>query len=239
MCCQFLAHSTLRRKQRSRRRFGFTMIEMLIAISISSSLMAATLVAFDGMFKIYDTSTTSASNHVVARIAVARLLGMIRTGSDFGPFPADVLDSTVNPLQADYFEFASMTNPDTGAIEQITRVEYRLPGLPAPLRTWGITVNPPLIDSDGDGTGDTMGPGELWIVVIDPVTAVQQEFLMLTDVRAASFQLEYDIGPRLVKGTVDITFEPTLATDNTVWTPATPESVRLVASAMPRRSADR
>jgi prepilin-type N-terminal cleavage/methylation domain-containing protein len=220
-------------------RCGFSLIEMLMALTISASLMSATLVAFDGMFKIYDTSTTSASNHVVARIAVSRLLGMMRTGSDFGPFPADVLNSDVNPLHSDYFEFASATDSVTGAIEQITRVEFRLPGLAAALRTWGMSDGPPLLDSDGDGEGDTMGPGELWVVVIDPSTAEQQEFLMLSDVRSVAFQLQYDIGPRLVKGTVDITFEPTLASDNTVWTPATPESVRLVASAMPRRSVDR
>ena len=229
-----------KRPQRARRRrSGFTLIEMLMAISISASLMAATLVAFDGMYKIYDTSTTSASNHVVARIAVSRLLGMMRTGSDFGPFPADVLNRDVNPLKADYFEFASRTNPDTGAIEQITRVEFRLPGQAAPLRTWGPNDDPPLVDSDGDGEGDTLGPGELWVVIIDPLTADEEEFLMLSDVRSVSFELEYDIGPRLVKGTIDITFEPTLASDNTVWTPATPESVRLVASAMPRRSVTR
>ncbi|MCA9292658.1 MAG: prepilin-type N-terminal cleavage/methylation domain-containing protein [Phycisphaerales bacterium] len=226
-------------RRRSRRRRGFTLIEMLMALTISASLMAATLVAFDGMYKIYDTSTTSASNHVVARIAVSRLLGMMRTGSDFGPFPADVLNSDVNPLKADYFEFASQTNAQTGAIEQITRVEFRLPGQDAPLRTWGANDDPPLIDSDADGEGDTMGPGELWVIVIDPSSGDEQEFLMLSDVRSVAFELEYDIGPRLVKGTIDITFEPTLASDNTVWTPATPESVRLVASAMPRRSVDR
>lgn len=210
------------------------MIEMLIAIAITSTILSATLVAFDSMYKVYDTATDSASNHVVARITVNRLLGMIRTGSDFGPFPADVLDRTWNPLKADYFEFASGVDETTEEITEITRVEYRFAATGAANRVWQVNADPPI--PDGEPTDGTADPGELWLVVIDLVEDTEEEFLMLSDVRSATFTLEYDIGPRLVRGTVDITFEPTLATDNGTWTPATPETVRLVASAIPRRS---
>ncbi len=209
------------------------MIEMLIALSISASIMTASLVAFDAMFKVYETSTESASNHVVARIAVNRLLGMIRTGSQFGPFPNDVLDSGANPLKADYFEFASRFNDD-GEIAEVTRVEFRYPGQAPLLRTWGAQEDPPELP---DGM-EVEGPGELWIVLIDVATGVEQEFMMLSEVRSAEFTLRYEIGPKLIKATVDIIFEPSLAVDDGVWTPATPETVRLVASAMPRRSAE-
>jgi prepilin-type N-terminal cleavage/methylation domain-containing protein len=213
-------------------RRAFSLVEMLIAISISGAVLAATTVAFDAMFKVYDTATDSASNHVVARIAVNRMLGMIRTGTDFGPFPNDVLNDDANPLQADYFEFASRLDPDTGAIEEITRVEFRFEGEAALNRTWGPNDAPPAFADANNGAR-----GELWLVLIDLTSGDEREFLMLSDVRAAVFSLHYDIGPRLVKGTVDITFEPTLTTQAEVtWTPATPESVRLVASAMPRRS---
>lgn len=224
---------TTRRAVRRTARRAFSMIEMLIALSISASIMAATLVAFDAMFKVYETSTESASNHVVARIAVNRLLGMIRTGSEFGPFPNDVLDADANPLKADYFEFASRFDT-TGGIEEVTRVEFRYPGQPPLLRTWGASENPPALPSGME----VSGPGELWIVLIDVTTGVEQEFMMLSEVRSAEFTLRYDIGPKLIKGTVDIIFEPSLAVDDGVWTPATPETVRLVASAMPRRSAE-
>jgi len=222
-----------RRTIRSQARRAFSMIEMLIALSISASIMVATLVAFDAMFKVYHTATDSASNHVVARIAVNRLLGMIRTGSEFGPFPNDVLDSDANPLKSDYFEFASRFTPD-GDISEVTRVEFRYPGQPPLLRTWGALEDPPALPNGV--TAD--GPGELWIVLINVTTGVEQEFMMLSEVRSAEFTLRYDIGPKLVKGTVDITFEPTLAVNEGVWTPATPETVRLIASAMPRRSAE-
>jgi len=222
-----------RRTIRSQARRAFSMIEMLIALSISASIMVATLVAFDAMFKVYHTATDSASNHVVARIAVNRLLGMIRTGSEFGPFPNDVLDSDANPLKSDYFEFASRFAPD-GEISEVTRVEFRYPGQPPLLRTWGALEDPPALPSGVTANG----PGELWIVLINVATGVEQEFMMLSEVRSAEFTLRYDIGPKLVKGTVDITFEPTLAVNEGVWTPATPETVRLIASAMPRRSAE-
>ena len=228
-----ITRSTRRAARRTTRR-AFSMIEMLIALSISASIMAATLVAFDAMFKVYETSTDSASNHVVARIAVNRLLGMIRTGSEFGPFPNDVLDSGANPLKADYFEFASRFNAD-GSISEVTRVEFRYPGEPPLLRTWGAQEDPPELP---DGM-DVNGPGELWIVLIDVGSGVEQEFMMLSEVRSAEFTLRYEIGPKLIKGTVDIIFEPNLAVNDGVWTPATPETVRLVASAMPRRSAEK
>ena len=231
-----LTRSTQRSTRRAARRTArraFSMIEMLIALSISASIMTATLVAFDAMFKVYETSTDSASNHVVARIAVNRLLGMIRTGSEFGPFPNDVLDADANPLKADYFEFASRFNDD-GSIAEVTRVEFRYPGEPPLLRTWGAQEDPPELP---DGM-EVNGPGELWIVLIDVTTGVEQEFMMLSEVRSAEFTLRYEIGPKLIKGTVDIIFEPSLAVNDGVWTPATPETVRLVASAMPRRSAE-
>lgn len=221
------------RSFRRRARRAFSMVEMLIALSISASIMSATLVAFDAMFKVYQTATDSASNHVVARIAVNRLLGMIRTGSEFGPFPNDVLDSDANPLKADYFEFASRFDAD-GEIAEVTRVEFRYPGLGPFLRTWGADEDPPALP---DGI-EVEGPGELWIVLIDVASSTEQEFMMLSEVRSAEFTLRYDIGPKLTKGTVDIIFEPTLASDDGVWTPATPETVRLIASAMPRRSAE-
>jgi prepilin-type N-terminal cleavage/methylation domain-containing protein len=222
-----------RRTIRSRARRAFSMVEMLIALSISASIMTATLVAFDAMFKVYHTATDSASNHVVARIAVNRLLGMIRTGSEFGPFPNDVLDSDSNPLKSDYFEFASRFTDD-GEISEVTRVEFRYPEKPPLLRTWGAQEDPPALPADME----VEGPGELWIVLINVTTGVEQEFMMLSEVRSAEFTLRYDIGPKLTKGTVDITFEPTLAVNEGVWTPATPETVRLIASAMPRRSAE-
>lgn len=219
-------------------RAGFSMIEMLIAITISASILTATLVAFDGMIRVYNTTTDSASNHVVARIATNRMLGMIRTGSDFGPFPADVFDINANPLTADYFEFASQTDPDTGEILEITRIELRFPTIGAQYRTWNQFEDPPAVEGAG------AGPSELWAVVfdMDGVTDIDdadsQEFLLLSDVRSSAFTLEYDAGPKLMKATIDITFEPTLADDENVWTPSTPESVRLVASAVPRQSVD-
>ena len=106
---------------RTRRaaRAGLSLIEMMIALTISVTLLTSALVALDGMFKGYQQTTESASTHVVSRIVTTRLLGMIRTGSDFGPIPNDILDSGSNPIFADYFEFASAKDgaaPETPSV---------------------------------------------------------------------------------------------------------------------------
>ncbi|MBN8645888.1 MAG: prepilin-type N-terminal cleavage/methylation domain-containing protein, partial [Planctomycetes bacterium] len=67
-----------------RRGAGFSLIEMLIAIAISSAVLTSMMVALDTMFKGYQQTSGAVSTNVVARIAVNRVLGMIRGGSDFG-----------------------------------------------------------------------------------------------------------------------------------------------------------
>src|SRR5262249_54498554 len=51
-------------------RRGFSMVEMLIALTISSLLLTACLVALDTMFKFYETTSEEASTHVVSRLVM-------------------------------------------------------------------------------------------------------------------------------------------------------------------------
>jgi len=139
------AVSTLN-QQRSSQHRGFSMVEMLIALTISAVLMTATLGALDASFQQYKSTTESASTHVVSRIAMHRMLSMIRTGVEFGPFPADVYSPSQNPVVSDYIEFVSERDLSTGR-NRITRIELR-PG------------------------ADPNGPGELWYVLIDSSTDV-------------------------------------------------------------------
>ncbi|MFO0827066.1 MAG: prepilin-type N-terminal cleavage/methylation domain-containing protein [Phycisphaerales bacterium] len=78
----------------ARRRRGFNLVELLMALAISSALLAATMVALNACFVAYQATTEEASTHTVARLVMHRLLTMIRTGADFGPLPDDPLDAT-------------------------------------------------------------------------------------------------------------------------------------------------
>jgi hypothetical protein len=75
---------------------------MLIALAITASLMAATLVALDASFRAYQMTTEEASTHTIGRLAMHRMLAMIRTGQEFGPFP---VDPTTTIVESDFVEF--------------------------------------------------------------------------------------------------------------------------------------
>lgn len=208
---------------------GFSLIEMLIALAISSALLTSMMVALDTMFKGYQQTSGTVSTNVVARIAVNRILAMVRTGSDFGPFPADVLDSAENPLRADYFEYVSRRNT-AGVATEITRVEHRYPGHDALLRTWNPTEEPPDLDFI------PTGPGALWLVTINPATNARVETMLLPNVRSAHFTMNFAVGPRLNRATVDLVIESLESPDLELKAGQAPPTIRLVASAMPRRS---
>lgn len=215
------------RVKRATRR-AFSLIEMLIAIAISSAILSAMMVSLDTTFKGFETNADSASSHVVTRIAVNRLLTMIRTGTEFGPVPADVLDTDVNPLIADYFEFVSERDADGDPVT-ITRVEFRYPGEGALYRSWGINQDPPELDFTPADTG------ELHLVQLDVATGEETEFLLLNEVRSARFVLRYAIGPHLERATIDLTIDPRTQDETHFASDASAQSVRIVASAMPRQ----
>lgn len=101
---------------RRRRRGGFSIVEVLMALTITSLLMTSLLVALDASFKAYQSTTETASRHTVARLMIHRLLTMIRTGSDFGPVPVNVVATPI--IETDNVEFLT-------AEGQFIRVEYR------------------------------------------------------------------------------------------------------------------
>ena len=91
-----------------RRATGFSLVEMLIALSISAMLLAATLVALQASFRAYQTTTDQAATHAVGRMVVHRITAMIRSGQDFRPLPEEIRDSFIS---SDFIEFY---HPDTG-----------------------------------------------------------------------------------------------------------------------------
>ncbi|MCP4834892.1 MAG: prepilin-type N-terminal cleavage/methylation domain-containing protein [Phycisphaera sp.] len=94
----------IRRDRRTaiRRRRGFNLVEVLIALAITASLLTATLVALDASFRAYQSTTEEVSTQSIGRIVMHRMLTLVRTGTEFGPFPSD---PRVTRIRSDYIEF--------------------------------------------------------------------------------------------------------------------------------------
>lgn len=195
---------SLRRSPRA-----FSIVELLVALTISVTLLAATLQAFDASWRGYKHTTESASTHVVSRIVVHRVLAMIRTGSQFGPVPADVLDNTQNPLTSNFMEFIADADRIAG-LNRITRIERRNSGI--------------------------AGQFELWYKLYDGGSgAAIQERPLLRNVTEAAFILQFEPGPRLVKATMDLTVSPNDDAAMRIGVGNDAPTIRLVASAGPRQ----
>ncbi|MEQ8845125.1 MAG: prepilin-type N-terminal cleavage/methylation domain-containing protein [Phycisphaerales bacterium] len=198
---------------RARCGRGFSLIEMMVALGISAALLTASLAALDTSFKSYQQTSETASTHVVTRIITHRVLTMIRTGSEFAPYPIDVLDVTQNPMFTNNIEFVSAEDEATN-FREITRIFAEL---------------------DPDATD---GSQRLMLTIdefTDGVLTASETRPLLRGVLDATFTLEYDVGPRLRRATMDITVESSDLGDaslNANWDTPT---LRLVASASPRR----
>jgi hypothetical protein len=186
---------------------------MLIALAISAALLTASLSALDASFRSYQVTTESASTNIVARIVMQRMLAMIRTGTDFGPYPLDVLDVAQNPVVASSIEFVSAEDP-ANDYRQITRIETVADD---EANNGSLILMLTLEDHNGDNVTEAQHP-------------------LLRGVRDATFTLEYDIGPRLRLATIDLTVDPeTLSDAGMRMIDTASNTIRLVASSSPRR----
>jgi prepilin-type N-terminal cleavage/methylation domain-containing protein len=84
----------LGRTRRSFRR-AFNLVELVIALAITSALLTSVLVALNASFMAYQSTTEVASTHTIGRLTMHRIMAMIRVGKEFGPFPTDPLAPTV------------------------------------------------------------------------------------------------------------------------------------------------
>lgn len=197
----------------ARNRGGFSLVEVLISLAITGTLLTAALAALDASFKSYKHVTEGASTHVVSRMVINRVMAMIRTGAEFGPFPLDVLDTATNPVRSTFVEFA--TKEDTAAgTKQIVRIERR------------------------DAAVAADGPYELWYIQKDysaGVLTATNERPLVVGCTEVLFVLEYDVGPRLRRATVDLTIRPNDYQDAKFGGQLETPTIRLVSSVSPRR----
>lgn len=194
-------------------RRAFSLVEVLIALTITSTLLTATMAALDASFKSYKITSEGASTQVVSRIVMQRLTAMIRTGESFGPYPVNPI--TTPEIQSNWIEFVSFRDPSTGT-ERVTRLERR------------------------DGA-EGSGPFELWYVVTTFVNGAEEstnQAPLLTNLNNVSFDMEYDVGPRLRRVTIDLIIQPDDLQDAGIGADLDAPTIRLVASAAPRSFED-
>ncbi|MDF1808091.1 MAG: prepilin-type N-terminal cleavage/methylation domain-containing protein [Phycisphaerales bacterium] len=193
--------------KKSRR--AFSMVEVLISLTISATLLTATLAALNASFIGYKVTTEGASTNVVARIVMQRLTAMIRTGDSFGPYPVNPI--LTPELESNWIEFVSYRDPSTST-ERVTRLERR------------------------DGTGGS-GPYELWYIVTTYVNGAwddEDEAPLLVNLNDVIFSMDYDVGPKLKRVTVDLIIQPDDLQDVAIGSHLEAPTIRLVASAAPR-----
>jgi len=184
---------------------------MMVAMTISAMLLSATMVALDASFKSYKTTTESVSTHVVGRLVMQRLSALIRTGEQFGPFPVNPI---LNPeLTSTFIEFVTIPDPQVD-IEEVWRIAR-------------VAVAGPT------------GPFELQATVEHyegGVMTTSSTRTLIRRVQNAQFKLVYDVGPRLLRATIDLTLRPDDVQADTIGSLGleTPV-VRMVASVAPRR----
>lgn len=198
--------------QRTSRR-GFSLVEVLIAMTITSTLLTATMAALDASFKSYKITTEGASTNVVARIVMQRVTSMVRTGDTFGPYPVNPI--TTPNIESTWMEFVSYRDPATDS-HRVTRLERR-------------------DAAAGDGTF------ELWYVVttfVNDVFDSSSEAPLLIGLNKVQFDMEYDVGPKLRRVTVDLILQPDDIQDVAIGTQLEVPTIRLVASASPRQFDD-
>ena len=191
-------------------RRGFSLIEVMIALVITSTLLTATMAALDASFKSYKVTTEGASTNVVARIVMQRVMTMVRTGESFGPYPANAI--TTPNIESTWMEFISFRDPVSGE-HRVTRLERR--------------------DSAGEA-----GDYELWYVVsafANDVFVSSSEAPLLIGLNKVQFDMEYDVGPRLRRVTVDLIIQPDDIQDVAIGSSLEVPTIRLVASASPRQ----
>ena len=198
---------TITRHRRLQRR-GFNLVELLIALAITSALLTSVLVALNASFMAYQATTEVASTHTIGRLTVHRILAMIRTGKSFEPNP----DNPVDTVLTSY----SMTFEDTYG--QVIKLEWDPDD-----EALYVTVN--------DGEEYLLLEGVMAQYYPDDyvIEELQGQQIM-------PFTLEYNKS-HLYRATIDFLIKPDDNMHVTLDGNNVNSTLRLVASAMPRGSA--
>jgi hypothetical protein len=206
------------RKRNPRRAAGLSLVEMLVALSISVWLLTAVMVALDASFHAYATAAESASTQSSSRLVMQRVMTMIRSST---------LHDAYDPGSATV-TLAQPSAPPVQAVGiQMIDAQGRL------IKLWWA-ANAAYGDADlGDISykADASATQPILEGVRIQRTAANAPYLFTLTSRSSGG------GLLLSRATMDLTVEPgadaTLALESAQGASA---PVRLVASAMPRRN---
>ncbi len=192
---------------------GLSLVELLIALAITSMLLTATMVAIDASFQAYAAAAESASTQTATRMVINRLLTLVRTSTAHGPLLDDPTDTPPVVLLADGKTIESYYLTLLNTQGDLIRIEYR------------------------NATHAT-NPNELWMIMDPAGGGAQVEQPIMGGVTDAKFfttrRLDKDGVLVLQRGTIDLTVEAdednTLALEGAELPP-----IRVIASTMPRK----
>jgi prepilin-type N-terminal cleavage/methylation domain-containing protein len=198
-----------RRPSSPPRRRGFSVMELIVALAISAMLLSASLVALDASFKAYQRTTEEASTHAVSRLAMHRMLALIRTAAWVGPLPENPLDDERH------------SDEITVRTRDGRTVTIRLDGESDRLMLAVAAAG----EGDESAEPDATEEFELLGGVSARTLADGSE--------VPPFRLQYEDGWRVVRVTVDLSIRPDAARAAAI-DHAAGEEIRLVGSASPR-----
>lgn len=194
-------------------RRAFNLVELLIALAITAALLSAVMVALHTTVLAYQTTTEEASTQTISRLIMNRMLTMIRTGREFGPYPNNPLESIVT---SDFIQFRTLD-------DRVITLEWKEE--PDPVN--GFPRGEALYVTVDNGTTQATN------VLLE---GVKPQFVQAGNEppeRVRPFRLQFEKGRKLHRATIDLAVVPDdnmsvqLDGDNT-------GVIRLVASAMPR-----
>jgi len=189
-----------------RRHAGLSLVETLMAITITAMLLTATMVATHASFRAYADAAEQASAQASTRMVTNRLLSLIRNSTAHGPLLPDT--STTPPVTLDGQTITSHYLELLDPQGDFYRVEYKS----ATQELW-ITITPA-----------ATGVAKEYPLMGGVTQAVFH----------AARRMDEDGLWVLERGTMDLTIEP--GVDATLGLEAGRSSpIRVIASTMPRR----
>lgn len=241
-----MAHAKATHRERGRARRAFSLVEMLVALVITSLLMTATMTALDTSFKAYQVTTEGASTHVISRNVMSRMTSLVRQAQDVQVIATNATAfSLVDP-------FSALADPSQANIPEefrkhvVVGTPRNLAGVPLPTFQ-GLAIRLENVGNDERWAilrlveEGTTGVYTLQYIasVRDDRTFVATELTpLLTGVTRMHMSLNYDPMGRVRRVSIDMTVRPNDYQDASYDAQTTVPFIRLVGSAAPRRIED-